>query len=549
MYETCFGFNKRPFSPLPRTEQYFAGETIAAARQTLARCIERGEGIGVAIGPSGTGKTVLCQMLAEQFRDTLRTVVLSKGRLTARRAILQAILYELKQPYRGMDEGELRLALIDYISHSEECRGGVLLLVDEAHTFSLRMLDEIRMLTEPASEGQPQVRLVLVGSSALEERLASPKIESLSQRIVARCYLEPLSCAETQQYIYAQIGAVGGQGEQVFPAEACQAVHRATDGVPRLINQLCDHALLLAFVGNRPTVEAPCVEEAWADLQQLPAQRTAEKSAPAEGDATIEFGGLDDDSEETAAQAVAADSSTLPRLRVASGEEDAPGAPLAHLRRLEDSIAALDEEFQPAGSIEPEVELVFTDPGNPFSESFAEEEVVVDPAAGRSNPVKDPLWQTAEAQRAPVAKSSPLRPSQTGNSWPPASNDVPLSAMPWNVPLRPDSEVTAWPPSRGFTAAYSVLSERDNALSRGVAQRREAAANRYGGRLGGDGSAWSPVSWPHEPSEEASATSDDADMIIVEENGESPGPIPARVVTPVCHQEYRRLFARLRHSY
>ena len=174
------------------------------------------KGSAVVLGPSGIGKTLLCQMLAEQFRDTLRTAVLSKGQLTTRRAILQAILYELKQPYRGMDESELRLALVDYITRSEECRAGVLLVVDEAHRLSLRLLDEIRMLTDLASEGQPRVRLILAGTDALEERLASPKLESLNQRIVARRDLEPLGRSETEQYIHAQLAAVGGAGRAGF---------------------------------------------------------------------------------------------------------------------------------------------------------------------------------------------------------------------------------------------------------------------------------------------------------------------------------------------
>ena len=506
MYETCFGFTSRPFSPLPRTDQYFAGEAISAARETLARCIERGEGVGVILGPSGIGKTLLCQVLAEQFRNTFRTAVLSKGQLTTRRAILQAILYELKQPYRGMDEGELRLALVDYITRSEECGAGVLLVIDEAHRLSLRLLDEIHMLTDLACDGQPRVRLILAGRDALEERLASPKLESLNQRIVARRYLEPLGRSETEQYIYAQLRAVGGQGEQVFPTEVCQAIHRATDGVPRLINQLCDHALLLSFVGNHNAVDAPCVEEAWADLQQLPAQRTAEKPSTGEGGDTIEFGGLDDDPPATP-QTAASDASTVPLLRVAADDnEDDASEPLDQLRQIEDSIAELDEEFQPAGSIGPEVELVFTEAGDPFSEPFAEEEVVADPAANRSRPTKDPLWQAAQSQSATTPATLP--PWQVGNMWPPVQDDTP----------RPRSAATPRPPAPGI-AACSCGATGDEATPRSAPQRREAAAlaGRRDGRLGGDGSAWSPVSWQRESGTEAFNAAVDGDMIVVEE--------------------------------
>jgi type II secretory pathway predicted ATPase ExeA len=519
---------------MPRIDQFFAGEAISAARETLARCIERGEGVGVVIGPSGIGKTLLCQRLAEQFRDRFRTAVLSKGQFTTRRAILQAILYEFQQPYREMDEGELRLALVEYITRSEECRGGVLLVVDESHALSLRLLDEICMLTDLASQGQPCVRLVLAGTAALEERLANPKLESLSQRIVARRYLEPLGRGETEQYIQAQLSAVGGQGQAIFSTAACDAVHRATDGVPRLVNQLCDHALLLAFLENHTVVDVACVEAAWADLQQLPGQRVAEKprdAEGAEGAVTIEFGGLDDD-EPANAQTVVIETDATPVLRMADDgdeEEDMEldaAEPLEQLRQISDSIAELDEEFQPAGSIGPEVELTFTDPGNPFSEPFAEEEVVADPAANRSNPTKDPLWQAAESPAAAAAASMPSWP--VGNLWPPVQDEGPSPAAPRSLPGRTGAAATSRPPA-----------------SWNPALRREPAAfsEQYEGRLGGDGSAWSPVSWGEE------ASSDDSEMIIVEEGYGDEGPIPVQVVTPVRHQEYRRLFARLRQSY
>src|ERR1035441_9929379 len=117
---------------------------------------------------------------------------------------------------------------------------------------------------------QPAVRLVLAGSHVLEERFASPKLESFSQRISARCYLEAFQRNETQAYIQTRISTCGGRGNEIFPAETCQMVHKATDGVPRLINQVCDHVMLLAYTAGLRRIEPAHVEEAWADLQQLP---------------------------------------------------------------------------------------------------------------------------------------------------------------------------------------------------------------------------------------------------------------------------------------
>ena len=110
-----FGFDRRPFVSVPQVERYFPASAIEAARASLTRGIQRGEGAGLVIGPSGTGKTLLCLMLAEQFRRKFQVGVLSCGRLSCRRALLQAILYELGRPWRGMDEEELRLAIVDHL--------------------------------------------------------------------------------------------------------------------------------------------------------------------------------------------------------------------------------------------------------------------------------------------------------------------------------------------------------------------------------------------------------------------------------------------------
>jgi type II secretory pathway predicted ATPase ExeA len=396
MYEAYFNFTGRPFVSIAQTEQYFAGTAIENARQRLIRCIDRAEGIGMAVGPSGTGKTLLCQMLKEHFCDKYDVVLLCSGRLSTRKALFQAILYELGRPYRQMDEGELRIALSDYLLSDGLLGDGVksgslVLLVDEAQNLPLRLLEEVRMLTNLVNQSGPRIRLVLCGGSILEERFASPRLESFSQRIVARCYLEPFNRAETQQYLRERIDAVGGNGESFFNAETAQAVYQATDGVPRLINQVCDHALLMAYCAARKLLRARDIEEAWADLQQLPtpwsdedAGEDGEQSGSENG--IVEFGGLDDDldfPEQTGTPAALADLDSGQEDggqedggQESDGWEDVATVSMAAVDRIEQTLSDLDEDFEPAGSIGPEVELAFGEEDNPFEEEFQEEEVV-----------------------------------------------------------------------------------------------------------------------------------------------------------------------------
>jgi len=372
MYDGSFGLKRRPFAAVPQIESYFPASAIESARTTLVRCIQRGEGTGLVIGPSGSGKTLLCLMLAEQFKRSFEIVMLHSGRLSTRRALFQAILYELGRPYRGLDEGEARLAVVDYLMSCEDDFHGLVLLIDEAHTLPLRLLDEIRLLSNLARGGQPLVRLVLVGGPALEERFASPKLDSFSQRLSARCYLESLNRTETQSYIHSQVDQAGGEGRRIFPESSCQSVFQATGGVPRLINQVCDHALLLAYVAGRRRIDPADIEEAWADLQQLPTPWSGE-SKPSESGGVIGFGVLDEQDESPA--------EAQPALRISSVEDQPEadqGEPVRQIHRIQRLIAQADDDFQPIGSIGPEIELHFEEPPHPFQEEFEHEELVAD---------------------------------------------------------------------------------------------------------------------------------------------------------------------------
>ncbi len=376
MYESFFGLTERPFAASPLAHRYFPGTAIEIARQTLVRCLERAEGTALLTGPAGTGKSMLCQVLAEQFHGQIMVALLDSGHLSTRRALLQAILYELGQPYRDMDESDLRLSLFDHLTPreptDETAAAGLLLIIDEAHTLPLRLLEELRLITNFVRQGEPRVRLLLAGGPQLEERFASPKLAAFNQRVAARCYLESLDRQQTIEYVRQQIEQVGGDADGIFTADAIGAVFNATDGIPRLVNQVCDHALLLAYAGGVRQLTASGIEEAWSDLQQLPTPWSASQGAPAvDSKGVVEFGNLDEDfgDEHPAA---------LPFRAPATAEAGPSANPIDRIEAIEKQLFEMDDDFQPAGSIRPEVELVFQSTSNPFQESFDEEEVVID---------------------------------------------------------------------------------------------------------------------------------------------------------------------------
>jgi type II secretory pathway predicted ATPase ExeA len=524
MYENFFGLSQRPFLAAPSAESYLPTSSMEQARQTLIRVIDRAEGPGLVVGPAGTGKTLACQLLAKHFRGRFLVAMLNSTRLATRRALLQNILFELRLPYRDLDDGELRLSLIDHLEPRSEGNDGLLLLVDEAHTLPLRLLEEVRLITNLVRDGQPRVRLVLAGNMAMEERLANPKLESFHQRIAARCYLQSMHRDETIYYVREQIRRAAGSGSPpaLFTDDALRAVHTATDGIPRLVNQLCDHALMLAALGGHKQLNPAGIEEAWADLQQLPVPWHEKPQVTAAGEATgvVEFGQLD----EIPSYSESNSATQVGPFHAAIGD-----AVEARLDAIESGVAALREDggpysgaadlpregepddFSPADESGTEVELIFHSAHDPFGGGWDEEEVVIDRYAmleqARLRKVaSDEGRQIAAALDAALVPAGPKLAEVEAEFDRATHESLDRDAD----PIRPAASAAPFDP-----ASDPLLPEEPAApiLPRSaVASLRELAG-------------------------------DDRDLIVVSEESESRKPItPARPRRP----EYRQLFSSLR---
>jgi type II secretory pathway predicted ATPase ExeA len=357
--------DERVFPSYPQVARYFPGSSIEDARHRLGRAIERGNGPGLVVGGPGTGKSLLLQVLASQFHEQFDVVLPACARLCTRRALLQSILFELGLPYRSRDEGELRLSLLDHLLSKEECPSGLLLLVDEAHTLPPQLLDELRVLTNLVRGARPRVRLILAGSSSLEESFTDPELESFSQRLTARCYLGAFNREETIQFIRAQLAASRVSPDDVFTADACSAVFEATDGVPRLINQLCDRALVDANAAGRSKIDRQVIQATWADIQQLPTPwDTPEQSTLTTASRVIEFGNLTSEDR--------------------SFDSNSDATTPARLAEFDTELDVIDEEVdevvfgQATAAATPKPSEARQLAADPFAEKFDEEEVVLD---------------------------------------------------------------------------------------------------------------------------------------------------------------------------
>jgi type II secretory pathway predicted ATPase ExeA len=254
---------------LPRVAAFHPSRDAREAVESLERCVVRAEGVGLLVGPTGTGKSLLLACLRERLDDRFAVALLSGARICTRRGLWQSILADMGEPYRGLDEEELRIGLVDRLRGLAATGSGLVVLVDEAHTLPRRLLEELRLLVGVLTD-QPAVHLVLAGSVRLEELLGEKAFEGLAQRIAVRGYLEPLDYEETCSYLRTQMQSVGLSWDDRFATDCDAAVYTITEGVPRLINQLCDQALRLADDRRAAQVTTADLAAAWEEIQRLP---------------------------------------------------------------------------------------------------------------------------------------------------------------------------------------------------------------------------------------------------------------------------------------
>ena len=284
----------------PRVDFYHPAREIDAALQAIERAARRAEGIGLVVGPAGTGKSLLLAKLAEHLRDDFDVALLSGARICTRRALWQAVLADIGEPYRGLYEGELRINIVERIRGLAATGSGLVILVDEAHTLPTRLIEELRLLTTVPTP-LPAVHVALAGTCELEEMLGAPKMESVAQRIATRHYLEPLDHAETMAYLRTQARAAGQEWETLFEAGCDDAIYYVCDGVPRVINQLCDQALVVAADAGRETATATDIAAAWRDIQRLPPPAVlAHMEAGPVGDRCDEYGAAPEPGDDSA---------------------------------------------------------------------------------------------------------------------------------------------------------------------------------------------------------------------------------------------------------
>jgi general secretion pathway protein A len=255
VYEDFYGFAEKPFSLTPDPKYLYRSQSHANAFELLQYAIRRREGFVVVTGDIGTGKTTLCRALLEQIdRTTFTALVLNP--FLSEEDLLKRILLdfgvisreELKtRNLTGVSKQELIDAISDFLLGLIPLKASAMLIIDEAQNLPLRVLEQIRILSNLETDKEKLLQIILVGQLELQTLLRSPELRQLDQRVSIRYELSPLDAETVAAYVAHRLTIAGGSASVAFTAKALAEVHRLSGGIPRLINLICDRALLGGF--------------------------------------------------------------------------------------------------------------------------------------------------------------------------------------------------------------------------------------------------------------------------------------------------------------
>jgi general secretion pathway protein A len=267
MYTDFYGLTDRPFQLTPDARFYFESRTHKKAMAYLGYGLAQGEGFIVITGDIGAGKSTLAaHLLATIDRSRLNAVSIVSTQVEG-----DDMLRLAAQGFGLASEGAAKAQLLERAEQwlEEQARAGkrTLLVVDEAQNLTVSALEELRMLSNYQIAGRALLQIILLGQPEFRDKLAnSDRLEQLRQRVIATHHLEPMQANEVESYIVHRLALVGWQERPRFDSDAFAAIYRATDGVPRRVNQLTGRLLLYASVEQLETIDAAAVEAVVADM-------------------------------------------------------------------------------------------------------------------------------------------------------------------------------------------------------------------------------------------------------------------------------------------
>ena len=269
MYKAFYGLTRNPFEISPDPYFLFSTARHNEALASIVHGVLRHKGFIVVTGEVGTGKTLLVRCLMEFLR---RQEIASANVFNPCLSPLEFLRYivgDLGIKTANQDKGSLLLELNNYLIARHRNNTTTVLIVDEAQHLEPELLEEIRLLTNLETSQQKLLQIVLVGQPELDQKMDSAALRQLKQRIALRCQLEPLQEEEAKSYILRRLQRAGANSNAttMFPGETIASVYRYSKGIPRLINTVCENALIISYAGKAESVRPEVIDEVAKDLR------------------------------------------------------------------------------------------------------------------------------------------------------------------------------------------------------------------------------------------------------------------------------------------
>ena len=269
MYKGFFKLKENPFNVSPDPRYLFLTKQIEETLASVAYGVQTRKGIITLIGEVGTGKTTIVnRVLNWLHQGATRTAFLFNSRVNSAQ-FLDFVLAEFEIPCESSSKSQQLMKLNQWLVERFRAGETAVLIVDEAQNLTFPVLEEIRLLTNLETSTEKLLQIVLSGQPEFEEKLKLPQLRQLRQRVMIRCKTAPLTKEETQAYVLERLKIAGAvaDGQPIFSPEAMDVVHLYSLGIPRVVNLLCEHALINAYVEQQRPIEPKIIEDIAREFQ------------------------------------------------------------------------------------------------------------------------------------------------------------------------------------------------------------------------------------------------------------------------------------------
>ena len=281
MYEQYYHLRERAFNLTPDPRFLYFTERHCEALANLVYGIRERKGFLVLSGEVGTGKTTLINALLDTLERANVLSALIFNPLLSVSEFFEYVMNDFNLKAQGRSKSQILMTLNSLLLERYRMGQVTVLIVDEAQNLSSELLEEIRLLTNLETATEKLLQILLVGQPELSSKLNSPNLRQLKQRISLRCSLDPLSMFETKEYINTRLEIAGLSNQQIFADATIAEIFRSSGGIPRLINTICDNALLTGYACDAKTVGIEIIREVCQDLEMADGQHLVRRSPAA----------------------------------------------------------------------------------------------------------------------------------------------------------------------------------------------------------------------------------------------------------------------------